>query len=111
MPRVPAIALKRSSTRCRRRRAMAEMGIGYGSECHLLRYLGRHRDELNRRVSAVTGATSISWLDSPYDPEKTWLDGEWKGLDFLPANEQAKKVWPTYWPQTGNQPNWDAVGR
>jgi hypothetical protein len=26
---------------------MAEMGAGYGSECHLLRYLGRHRNRFD----------------------------------------------------------------
>ena len=29
---------------------MGMMGDGYGSECHLLRYLGRHRALLNQRV-------------------------------------------------------------
>ncbi len=38
------------------------------------------------------------------------LDGEWKGLDFLPDDLPAKDDWRKFWPQTGNVPNWDAVG-
>ena len=30
---------------------MGEMGYGYGSECHLLRFLGRHRRLLKLRHS------------------------------------------------------------
>ena len=29
---------------------MAEMDMGYGSECHLLRYLGRHRTLIEQRI-------------------------------------------------------------
>jgi hypothetical protein len=42
---------------------MAEMGNGYGSECHLLRYLGRHRTELDKRVREETGGQHVEWLD------------------------------------------------
>ncbi len=35
---------------------MAEIGAGYGSEWHLLRYFGRHRRLLDQRVSVTTGA-------------------------------------------------------
>lgn len=60
---------------------MGMMGDGYGSECHLLRYLGRHRAFLDQRVLEVTGATAIEWLDYPFDRSRTWQDGECKGLD------------------------------
>jgi hypothetical protein len=33
---------------------MAEMGLGYGSEYQLLRFLGRHREELERIISQQT---------------------------------------------------------
>jgi hypothetical protein len=72
---------------------MAEMGIGYGSECHLLRYLGRHRHVLDQAVCKVTGADAVDWLDYPFDQSRTWGDGEWKGLDFLPENSEAIEVW------------------
>jgi hypothetical protein len=92
-------------------RAMAEIGMGYGSECHLLRYLGRHRELLDQRVSEVTGADAVSWLDYPFDPSRTWLDGELKGLDFLAPDHALHGEWRQAWPQRGNPPNWDAVAR
>jgi len=45
-------------------------GNGYGSECHLLRYLGRHRDRLNAEVCRETGGSDVRWLDFPF--AKTW---------------------------------------
>jgi hypothetical protein len=90
---------------------MAEMGAGYGSECHLLRYLGRHRYLLDKYVLKATGADTIAWLDYPFDTNKTWLDGELTGLDFLEPEDAARKEWTNVWPRRGNPPNWDAVGR
>jgi hypothetical protein len=91
---------------------MAEMGNGYGSECHLLRYLGRHRNCLDQRVLEAVGGSAISWLDFGFDrSKKRWPDAEWKGMDFLPADEPAKAAWRAFWPWSGNVPNWDAVGR
>lgn len=89
---------------------MAEMGDGYGSECHLLRYLGRHRKIFDDLVRSKIGASSIRWLDFHFDKTKTWLDGERKGIDFLPADHPARAAWKKAWPQRGNPPNWDAVG-
>ena len=34
---------------------MAEMGLGYGSEFQLLRFLGHHRDELNELIHESIG--------------------------------------------------------
>jgi len=90
---------------------MGEIGNGYGSEWHLLRHLGRHRAYLNEEVSAATGATSVRWLDFPFDGKKPRLDGEWEGLEFLPVNDPARTAWNDYWPQTGTQQNWDAIGK
>jgi len=90
---------------------MAEMGMGYGSECHLLRYLGRHRRLLEKRILEATGTEIASWLDYPFDPSKEWLDGELKGLEFLPAGDPIHNVWKQVWPQRGNPPNWDAVAQ
>jgi hypothetical protein len=91
--------------------SMGMMGAGYGSECHLLRYLGRHRALLAQRVLEVTGATAVEWLDSPFERNRAWQDGEWKGLDFLSEDARAKAAWRSTWPQRGNAPNWDAIGR
>lgn len=90
---------------------MAEMGDGYGSECHLLRYLGRHRDRFNELVQLKIGADAVRWVDFHFDPSKErWPDGERKGVDFLPSDHPASVAWSKLWPQRGNPPNWDAVG-
>ena len=93
------------------RLSMAEMGNGYGSECHLLRYLGRHRGLFNQRVLSCVGGTKIEWLDFKFDPKNTWPDAELAGMDFLSDGAPAKDAWRNFWPQTGRPPNWDAVGR
>ncbi len=90
---------------------MAGIGPGYGSECHLLRYLGRHRALLDRAVLTATGAAGVEWLDFPFDASRDWGDGEWKGLEFLAPDSPARKAWSEAWPARGNPPNWDAVAR
>lgn len=87
---------------------MGRIGHGYGSEWHLLRFLGRHRNRLNQEVLATSGADSVEWLDSPFGRGRE--DAEWKGLDFLPDAE-VRAQWSQFWPQTGNVQNWDAVGQ
>src|SRR5690242_4632849 len=89
---------------------MGRMGYGYGSEFHLLRYLGYHRSELNRAVEKQTGGRVIEWLDCAFGGSEK-LDREWKGVDFVDSPLDVKAAWVTFWPQTGNVPNWDAVGR
>jgi len=91
---------------------MGTMGSGYGSEFHLLRYLGYHRRDLNRAVEEQTGGRVIDWLDSQFDSRKRFphLDVEWKGLEFLDPDVTVRSAWAEFWPQTGNVPNWDAVG-
>ena len=39
--------------------------LNAGSELHLLRMLGRHRDYLNRKVCESTQAEHVEWLDFP----------------------------------------------
>jgi hypothetical protein len=89
---------------------MAEMGNGYGSEFHLLRYFGRHRCLLDELVSNATRAEVKRWLDQEFDRNKTCKDRELVGLDFLDAANEARRKWYEFWPQRGNPPNWDAVG-
>jgi hypothetical protein len=43
------------------------MGMGYGSECHVLRYLGRPFDD---QVLRVTGGDRLGWLDFGFDPSR-----------------------------------------
>jgi hypothetical protein len=42
---------------------MGEIGYGYGSEWHLLRYPGYHRNTLNDGVLQATGGSEVEWLD------------------------------------------------
>jgi len=90
---------------------MGRMGSGYGSECHLLRWMGRHRNLFDLRVSEALNRRGqpIEWLDFPFAPKNPWPDAEWKGLDFL-KSPNLKAAWQEFWPQTGNAQNWDAVG-
>lgn len=91
---------------------MGRIGHGYGSEHHLLRFLGRHRHELDRRVLEVVGGESIDWLDFHFDLGKdTWADAEWKGFEFITDNDNLQAAWSEFWPQTGSAQNWDAVAR
>ena len=64
---------------------MSKMGYGYGSECHLLRWMGRHRQNLDRRVGEAIGRRDepIGWMDFRFDPKATWPDSEIKGIKFL----------------------------
>src|SRR5208283_661004 len=89
---------------------MGRMGDGYGSEFHLLRYLGYHRHELNREVEKTTGGRVTEWLDFAFGGEGK-PDREWKGVDFVDPASGVKSAWLEFWPQSGNVPNWDAVGR
>lgn len=53
----------------------------------------------------------IEWLDFDFQQEKPY-DRELKGLEFLDDLniQDFKEQWAKFWPQTGNPPNWDAVG-
>lgn len=117
----------------KRIRTMGAIGYTYGSEWHLLRLLGYHREHLNKAVEgAIPGAQVTRWLDfdfradnNPPDPgcrpacpeiperrrRPRRLDREYRAIDFLSREQLAKveEAWGDYWPQTGTPPNWDAV--
>ncbi len=91
---------------------MAEMGLGYGSEFQLLRYLGHHRNYLNDKIREEIGEGAIEWLDYPIDLKRDSRDGELCGIDCfkkLSNFEDIRKKWKEYWPQTGNSHNWDGI--
>jgi len=90
---------------------MGKIGCGYGSEWHLLRYLGYHRSVLEEEILKNTGGDQVTWLDFKFSNRNEPLnrDREWKGVEFL--DERTQKEWKAWWPQTGNIQNWDAVGR
>jgi hypothetical protein len=100
---------------------MGLMGVGYGSEFHLLRMLGRHRAQFDRELLARLNADgahakSIEWRDSPFNSKHKTRDGEWKSVDFL--DDCGGEAWKEYWPDKkagqpsrDGVPSWDAVGR
>ena len=93
---------------------MARMGHGYGSEFHLLRFMGRHRRRLAKAIlSKIDLEGQISWLDFGLNSEnEVNPDSEWKGLDYLVGTHYSSVIetWKTWWPTTGTPPTWDAVG-
>ena len=91
---------------------MADIGDGYGSECHFLRWMGRHRKLFDERVSAAVSrpGEAINWLDFKFAPNKKWPDAELKGLEFLYDRPGLKAAWERFWPTGGGVQNWDAVG-
>lgn len=90
---------------------MGEIGKGYGSEWHLLRYLGRHRAEFDRIVLGNVGGERVEWVDFEFDKQSSFGDREIRALGFLPAGHPARKAWSAFWPTKGNTLNWDLVGR
>ena len=65
---------------------MAQIGYGYGSEYHLMRFLGHHRDLFEERIKkALNEEGVIHWLDFDFDEPMASISGdkELKGLSFL----------------------------
>lgn len=91
---------------------MGKIGYGYGSECHLLRWMGRHRKAFDAIVlSSIKRENSkIEWLDFEFKPGEMWPDAELKGMDFLKNEEALQKAWNEFWPVGKGIHNWDAVG-
>ena len=97
------------------KRKKSIMGNGYGSECHLLRWMGRHRcafDKLLIENMSFSNGASIQWLDFEFDSKEQWPDAELKGLEFLKGEQylSLQKKWKDFWPLGGGIHNWDAVG-
>jgi hypothetical protein len=91
---------------------MGKIGYGYGSEWHLLRHLGYHRAYLSKKVAEAVAGQDVEWLDFGFSQENVPLrdDREFVGLEFI-QDTQAQERWKSFWPQTGNAQNWDAVGK
>jgi hypothetical protein len=102
---------------------MSKIGLGYGSEWHLMRFLGRHRVHFNDQITkvllndGVDGIQNIQWLDFNFDPKNDLRDGEIMGMDFLPSDYL--KEWKDFWPDkkagkidiNRSVQTWDAIGR
>ncbi|MGV8125268.1 MAG: hypothetical protein AB2L14_36430 [Candidatus Xenobiia bacterium LiM19] len=101
---------------------MAPIGHGYGSEFHLLRYLGRHRNKLNERVNELLGAEEVFWLDFNSKEDEKYYDinvnldsgarievklpdEELTGINFLSAKELGYACTPTWVKQRINDDN------
>jgi hypothetical protein len=91
---------------------MGKIGYGFGSEWHLLRYLGYHRNYLSQKILDVTGGESISWLDFRFSKKYAYLnnDREHVVIEFI-KDRNVINNWKQFWPQTGTSQNWDAVGK
>ncbi len=91
---------------------MAHIGDGYGSECHLLRWMGRHRTLFDQRVSAAVGmpGSALKWMDFGFHERYPWPDSELRGLEFLYHIPNLKAKWQEFWPTGKGIHNWDAVG-
>jgi hypothetical protein len=84
--------------------------------------MARYRNLLNQLVEKEVEGRVLEWLDfipgdySEYNtrvPCQTKLpDHEYVGVDFLQSERpDVVKAWKDFWPRTGNQQNWDSVGR
>ena len=91
---------------------MGKIGHGYGSEWHLLRFLGYHRDAFSRQVRAEIGSEELSWLDFKFSHKNKACgrDTEYNGLDFI-TDPDVLRNWYAFWPKSGRAQNWDAVGK
>ena len=101
---------------------MGILGHGYGSEFHLLRWMGRHREEFTRRVAERIGSHTVTWFDFDFNNGNPIPDGEIHGFSFLSQGKcqdhvrdllesvRNEKPW-CRWPDGGKSISWDAVGQ
>ena len=78
---------------------MAQIGYGYGSEFHLLRFMGRHRKKLEEIISKEINESGIfDWKDFEYSSPNVNItgDSELKGLSFLKDNPNYNEVYAEY---------------
>lgn len=94
---------------------MAQIGYGYGSEWQLLRFMGRHRKELETKIREVIGAKGdFDWLDFDYTSRKSVITGdkELLKLDWIEkvaANVESLDKIKEKFAESKIAPNWDAI--
>ncbi len=95
---------------------MAQIGYGYGSEFQLLRFMGRHRNLLEKIISETIGETGIfEWMDFGFSIPSVSItcDSELKGLSFLKASPKFNEVYDEYCKydiqNRDSWQNWDAI--
>jgi len=80
------------------RKEKAEMGLGYGSEFQLLRFLGHHRQELDENIIKNTNINEsllyhMEWLDYPKNEKRKSLDATRKQFNIKTENNWMKKYY------------------
>lgn len=91
---------------------MAQIGYGYGSEFQLLRFLGHHRNDLDKMIKEQAGIDKnipIEWFDFNYGDrdKKIVADNELQGFSFLTDDDTNKVVNLPIFTKTWQ--HWDAV--
>ncbi len=93
---------------------MSKIGYGYGSEWHLLRYLGYHRNYLSDEIKKIIDCDNIQWFDFKFNTEGEQLheEEEYKSINIFTKSiyDNVKDDWCGFWPCTGNEQRWDAAG-
>jgi len=95
---------------------MAKLGLGYGSEFHLMRFLGRHRNDLDSLILKEIDYQNknIEWKDFLYDQKLEIPDREYIGIEFLKNEENYSLIndkWKDLWPSNNHAQNWDAIAK
>ena len=88
---------------------MAEIGYGYGSEWHLMRFMARHRKLLEKAIRDSIGdvkeGEAFDWFDFKFSCSGITSDNEIKGLSFLDDGQSIKGYIKSDWQ------SWDAIFR
>ncbi len=88
---------------------MAEIGFGYGSEWHLMRFMARHRNLLEKAIRESIGNVKkedvFEWYDFLFGEKGIASDSELKGLSFL-ENRKNLDGYVSGWK---TKQSWDAV--
>ena len=86
---------------------MAEIGYGYGSEWHLMRFMARHRKLLEEAIRKSIGGLNeervFDWYDFKFGGSGITSDNELKGLSFLDDIQSIKGYIKSDWQ------SWDAI--
>jgi len=72
--------------------------------------LGTTGRVLDKSIADATGGSVVQWLEMKSNARRRLLDAEWRDWTSLPQDSPARQAWINFWPQSGNVPNWDAVG-
>lgn len=87
------------------------MNANYGSELHLLRWMGRHRKKFLERVCESSRLSGVDMLDFNFGKIDGKLDGELTQLSFLGGRldyDDIRREFKKFW--KGGTLNWDAIG-